>query len=195
MPNGIDSSAYSPRHTQRAPKVREHRAIYLGRLDPQKGVDTAIRAVAETSRLSLTVVGDGRDRERLERLSQRLDVTERIFFMGQLSAPEVRSQLASADVVLLPTRRKEGLPMVLLEAAAAGIPAVTTPSASVPADILATGRVAVVPERDSRALIDATARAIRLPVGSYLPARYESDRYIAEHVHALRNLVAKAKTK
>jgi len=195
MPNGIDSSAYQPRRTERRPSGRERHALYLGRLDPQKGIDTAIHAVAESSGLSLTVVGDGRDRRRLEQLSRQLKVTERVLFTGQLGAPEVRSELQRADVMLLPTRRKEGLPMVLLEAAAAGVPAVTTPSASVPEDILATGRVAVVPERDRRALIEATVRAIELPADPYLPARYESDRYIADHVDALRNLANKAKKK
>ncbi|MAN44738.1 MAG: hypothetical protein CMF04_00820 [Hyphomonas sp.] len=193
MPNGIDASEYPPRPAGQSQGNHEHRALYLGRLDPQKGVDTAIRAVAEYPGLSLTVGGDGRDRGRLERLSQQLEVTHRVSFRGRLDAAEVRSELQNADVLLLPTRRKEGLPMVLLEAAAAGVPAITTPAASVPEDILATGRVAVVPANDRRALIDATVRATDLPVTTYLPPRYEAERYIADHVHALCRLVSKAK--
>lgn len=85
----------------------------IGRLEPQKGFDTLIRALAEIEGATLMVVGEGSERRALEHLARDLHVADRIVWMGWSDDP--RSYLASFDVFALPSRF-EGFPLVVLEA-------------------------------------------------------------------------------
>src|SRR5206468_10350856 len=82
---------------------------YVGRLVPEKGVDTLLQALAENRahRWHLTVVGDGPDRERLERLASDLRLAARVRWTGALPPEEVPKLWPELDVLVLPAR---GLP-------------------------------------------------------------------------------------
>src|SRR5256712_8460535 len=81
----------------------------VGRLVPEKGVDTLLQALAENRahRWHLTVVGDGPDRERLERLASDLRLAARGRRTGALPPEEVPKLWPELDVLVLPAR---GLP-------------------------------------------------------------------------------------
>src|SRR2546425_238853 len=81
----------------------------VGRLVPEKGVDTLLQALAENRahRWHLTVVGDGPDRERLERLASDLRLAARVRWTGALPPEEVPKLWPELDVLVLPAR---GLP-------------------------------------------------------------------------------------
>jgi glycosyltransferase involved in cell wall biosynthesis len=111
--------------------------LAVGRLVPKKGFDTLIRAIAilaETSSttadsLRLTLIGDGPERERLEQLAGELEVRDRISFAGARSEQRVREAMRGADVFALPCRvsgdgDRDGIPVVLMEAMASGVPVV-----------------------------------------------------------------------
>ena len=95
----------------------------LGRLTAQKGFDVLLEAVrrldADGVRLELLLGGEGRERADLERRATGLPVR----FTG--FEPEPRRLFARADVFALPSR-VEALPLVLVEAVSAGLPAVAT---------------------------------------------------------------------
>ncbi|MDP9164481.1 MAG: glycosyltransferase [Actinomycetota bacterium] len=95
---------------------------YLGRLSLQhKGLDTLLAALrAVPGRLA--IAGDGPDAGRLAKLARDLGVADRIDWLGY---SDPRTVFRSARVLVLPSRY-EGQPMVLLEAAAAGVPVITT---------------------------------------------------------------------
>lgn len=95
----------------------------LGRLVPIKDHPTLLRALARLPDAHLALVGDGECRADLEALARDLGVAGRAHFTGWW--PEVASALADVDVVAL-TSRNEGTPVALMEAAAAGRPAVAT---------------------------------------------------------------------
>jgi len=98
-------------------------ALAIGALSPEKQVDLAIAAVAESAEIDvLVVVGDGPERVRLEELARRV-APDRIRFLGALGDP--RTAYAAGDLVVL-TSRTEGLPAVLIEAGLAGLPVVAT---------------------------------------------------------------------
>src|SRR5216117_1689987 len=82
---------------------------YVGRLVPEKGVDTLLQALAENraDRWHLTLVGDGPDRERLERMASELRLAARIRWTGALPPEEVPKLWPELDVLVLPAR---GLP-------------------------------------------------------------------------------------
>jgi glycosyltransferase involved in cell wall biosynthesis len=110
------------------------RILFAGRLVAQKNVALALRALAELPfGFALTIVGDGPERRNLERLARRLGLLGRVTFAGHV--PDISPYLATCDIFLLPSRF-EGYPAVLIEALAAGVPVVTTPSSPAMGEIL-----------------------------------------------------------
>ena len=99
--------------------------VTVCRLVPWKGVDGLIEALPELPGARLMVVGDGPLRAALERLAAERGVAERVVFAGGVSAAGVRALLRQADVFVL-NSSYEGLPHVVLEAMAEGVPVVAT---------------------------------------------------------------------
>lgn len=97
---------------------------YVGRLHPDKGINTLVRAalscLEQGVRVRLLMVGrqDGWDASDLP-----VEMTDLVYFAGPV--PDPRAYILAADALSLPTRR-EGFPNVVLEAAALGVPTVTT---------------------------------------------------------------------
>ncbi|HEU5261150.1 MAG TPA: glycosyltransferase [Gemmatimonadales bacterium] len=134
----------------------------VGRLVPEKGVDTLLQALAEnrSARWHLTVVGDGPDRERLERLASELRLAARVRWTGALPPDELPKIWPELDVLVLPSR---GLPTwaersahVLAEALANEVTVVGTSAGATPEVIGDAG--VVVPPDDPGALAGALRR-------------------------------------
>jgi glycosyltransferase involved in cell wall biosynthesis len=110
--------------------------LAVGRLVPSKGYDmllTALATLIETvSTVRLRIVGDGPERAKLVRQAEQLGLSDRVEFLGACSIDEVRTEFARADLLVI-SSRDEGLPRTLLEAAAAGVPAVATSVGGIPA--------------------------------------------------------------
>ena len=101
-------------------------ALFVGRLVPQKDVATLLAALARTpAGVCLAVVGDGPLRGALEREAAARGIAERVAWLGARPHADVARLMAAADVFVLPSRY-EGFARVLMEAAAAGLPIVTT---------------------------------------------------------------------
>lgn len=120
IPNGIDLS--------HRPRSRGNKIIYLGRLLPQKGVTDLIQAVRRLPSAELLIVGDGSERVRLEAIANDIRVT----FTGQVPPSTVMEYLQQARVLALPAYKGDGLPNVILEAMAHGVPVVATNTAGIP---------------------------------------------------------------
>lgn len=101
------------------------KAVTVGRLIPLKRVDGLLKALKEVPDLGLVVVGDGPERPRLEQLARDLGVSNRVYFAGQRSRRETLSLMAACDLFVLNSTH-EGLPHVVLEAMALGLPVVAT---------------------------------------------------------------------
>jgi phosphatidylinositol alpha-1,6-mannosyltransferase len=116
--------------------------VCVSRLVARKGQDVLIRAlplVRERVRgARLLVVGDGPDAARLRRLARDCGVDDEVVFAGAVPAAELPAHHAVGDVFALPCRTRgggldvEGLGIVLLEAAAAGLPVVAGRSGGAP---------------------------------------------------------------
>ncbi len=119
---------------------KDKTVIAVGRLTHQKGFDLLLQAWAKTECKALgwklRIVGDGRDREKLIKLGNKLGVTDTIVFTP--NNPQVTSLMAEASVFVL-SSRYEGLPLVLLEALAVGTPAVSFNCYSGPNEIIEDG--------------------------------------------------------
>ena len=88
-------------------------------------------AVAQLSEVTLDVVGDGPSRASLREQAAAIGIADRVVFHGYMNEDGVRARLAEADVFVM-TSFAEGLPVVLMEALAAGVPAVATRIAGIP---------------------------------------------------------------
>ncbi len=120
---------------RRSDDVTPYEIVTVARLVPKKGVDTAVRAVAELVRLGrpvhYSVIGAGPERPRLEQLAAQLGIADRVAFLGALPHDHVERIMARSDAALLLCRRAadgdmDGIPVSLMEAAALGLPVVST---------------------------------------------------------------------
>ena len=116
---------------------RDHPALVtVGRLAPEKGLDTALRALALLRRnvsARLVIVGDGPDRRALEEQAASLELSEAVAFVG--SRPSGVPYLAAADAVVSASRF-EGMPTTLVEALAVGARVVATDCPTGPRELL-----------------------------------------------------------
>jgi len=102
------------------------RAVYVGRLWRHKRVDLLVKAMALLDEGYLDIVGQGPERDELERLAERLGVADRVVFHGGLSARDLAACYREATCgAYLPVREPFG--MMPLEVAAVGRPVIVTP--------------------------------------------------------------------
>jgi glycosyltransferase involved in cell wall biosynthesis len=139
--------------------------VAIGRLAEQKGFPLLIEAVAlarnTCPHLHLTLVGDGPLRADLQSRTATLGLQSHITFAGWQDEAGVRAALAAATALILPSFA-EGLPVVVMEAMAAGRPIIATSIAGVPE--LVTPDVGwLVPAGDAQALAGAIATLAATP--------------------------------
>jgi glycosyltransferase involved in cell wall biosynthesis len=140
--------------------------LHVGRLIPRKGVDRLLCGVAAATaevRLRLILVGDGPEEPRLRRLADDLGIAEHVEFRGFVDQPGLPAVYAEAEVFTFPTL-DDPFGMVLLEAAAAGLPVVASPFAGATLDLVEHGRTGFVADPDdtttwARALVDLSRDA------------------------------------
>ena len=112
---------------QREPDAAEPMVVFAGRHIPEKRVTSLVPAIAllrqRHGELRLIVLGDGPERARVQALVRELGLDEAVSVPGFVSAPEVERTLRRAACMVLPSRR-EGYGMVVIEAAALGVPSV-----------------------------------------------------------------------
>ena len=133
IPNGIDLAKFQRSadrdEVRRSFNLRPEAKVitFIGRLDEQKGLNLLLEATAhllpDVEGVEVWLVGDGPIRTELERLATKLGIDERVKFWGFQA--QVDRYLYASDIFALPSRY-EGMPIVLLEALAAGIPCVVS---------------------------------------------------------------------
>ncbi|MFE6056568.1 glycosyltransferase family 4 protein [Kitasatospora sp. NPDC056446] len=183
---GVDPAAFAPGAAAGGGReVRDRfglsgRAVVLSvaRLVPRKGQDVLIRALPLIRRAvpeaALLIVGQGPDERRLRRLADRLpqDSRDSVVFAGGRGHHELPAYYAAAEVFAMPCRTRragleaEGLGIVYLEAAAAGLPVVVGDSGGAPDAVLDGRTGAVVDGRDVRAVAEAVIRLLASPEGA-----------------------------
>ena len=166
--NGIEQSLYVGLERRPVPG----RILSIGRLVEKKGFDTLLDALDLLSERGVEfeaeLIGEGEERQALERRAAEGPSSARVRFLGALPADSVRERLARAAVFGLPCRigadgNRDALPTVLLEAQAAGVPLVSAPVGGV-AEILDQGRAGhLVPSDDPHALADILAGVLSDP--------------------------------
>ena len=136
IPNGVNVDQYPAASaadmTQFGVPTDRQVVVFVGRLHAQKGVDwmlrVAPRLLTQLPTHDLLLVGDGPERKTLQGLAAKLGIADRVHFAGW--RPDVPQILAASSMLVLPSRW-EGMPNVVLEAMATGLPVVSTRAAGV----------------------------------------------------------------
>ncbi len=170
IPNGITLKAIATA-TAAHPKV-PGRLLFVGRLEPMKGVDTLLQAFAKVRvqlpDWSLRIAGDGGERLGLQRLSARLGLDDVVTFTGMQSHDAVLKEFAEAEI-FCGLSRSEALGNVFLEAQASGCAVLATKTGGIP-DIVADGQAGLLVPVDD---VDAAATAlVRLASDTELRRRF-----------------------
>jgi glycosyltransferase involved in cell wall biosynthesis len=177
VPNGV------PCQCPRPPRDPANPSWTLGTVAlfrPRKGLEVLLESLAilvgQGERVRLRAVGDfeTRDyRDHVLALAQKLGIADRIDWTGFTS--DVPAELALIDVFVLPSRFGEGLPMVLLEAMAAGLPTVATRVEGIP-EVIRDGHDGLLVEPDD-------ARGLAAAIARFLHGQVD---WTAIRAHALR---------
>lgn len=140
LSNGVDLSQFTPgkpklkvlkkHHLQNQP----HRVLYVGRVDPEKSIGNVVTAFAgvveEVPDAELVIVGDGTDRRHLLDLVQALGIEKNVKFPGRIMPPDV-TEIYRSGTVFVTASETETQGIVLIEAAATGLPLVAVDAGAV----------------------------------------------------------------
>ncbi|MBE0669591.1 MAG: glycosyltransferase [Anaerolineales bacterium] len=137
---GIDPKKYDFSRQRR--KDRDTiKVVSIGRFVEKKGIQYGIEAMGivmkKHNNVEYIIIGDGELRDAIEKTVSRLDLGERIRLLGWKSQEEILSCMEDADILLAPSVTsedgdQEGIPVVLMEAMAMGLPVVSTRHSGIP---------------------------------------------------------------
>jgi len=159
---GVDLSKFifAPRRPRDDGKIH---LLTVARLAEKKGVEYGIRAVANVLRkypyIEYNIAGDGPLRSDLANLIDTLDINDEVKLLGWKRQEEIVELMKRADILLAPSVTsedgdQEGIPVVLMEALAQGLPVLSTQHAGIP-ELVQDGKSGfLVPERDVNALTE-----------------------------------------
>lgn len=163
---GINTENILPRQSEEKSLM----VLHVARLVEKKGTEYLIRAFAKIAPLQLgvelVIIGDGPLRGHLESLATELGLNSRIRFLGAQPHNEVLTMMNKASMLVLPSVTAqsgdaEGLGMVLLEAAALGLPLVGSIHGGIP-EVIEDGKTGFLfPERDVNVLADRMSELLK----------------------------------
>lgn len=132
--NGINEKFFADTKIKRNEGDCKNNIIFVGRLSYVKGVDILIKAFKEVEKrndnIGLTIVGDGEDREKLINLSKKLNVSDKVKFVGRQS--NVIQWLDNANIFVYPSIWEEGFGISVVEAMARGCIPITFKRGALP---------------------------------------------------------------
>lgn len=163
VPNGADVELFSPARRTSSPLVPGPYVVSFGTFAPWQGVDTMLEAVTLPQwpvDVRLVFAGDGVDRAKIERASQRL---ERVIFLGRLTQSALAAVIAGSIGGLSPQSNVKGrsntglFPLKVFETLACGVPVIVTDFPGQADLVRKNGCGIVIPPEDPRALAEAVA--------------------------------------
>lgn len=156
---GVDTQKFAPNSN----RARGRYILCVGRHTEKKGIDTLIRAFARIAGRHLEVqllqVGRGELTAKLQTLVRQLGIERQVNFLGAQPHAKVLELMQQAEIFALPSQvaksgECEGLPIVILEASACGIPVVATRHSGIPEAVIDGETGFLVAEKDHLALAD-----------------------------------------
>lgn len=178
IPLGIESPDFLSREAAAAKlkiSAKEARIVTIAELTTNKGIAYAIDAIADLKKRKMLVeyfiIGDGELRSELEAQARARNISNQVHFLGFVE--HASTYLKAFDVFVLPSV-KEGMPYVLLEAVAAGLPVVAT-------DAVDTAFCMQVPSQNAQELASGIKKLLRI----HVTAKHQRIEDMLEHTAAL----------
>jgi glycosyltransferase involved in cell wall biosynthesis len=187
---GIDTHRFdAARNGDRPPRDGPLRVVCVGTLHEVKGQRHLVEAcrllVARGIDVRCRIVGEGEDRRALQAQIAAAGLTGTVELLGAATASEVAAQLRAAHVLVAPSvptarGKREGIPVVLMEAMSSGLPVVASDLSGIP-ELVADGACGLLtPPGDAAAIADALARlhtdpALRTRLGEQGRRRVEEE--------------------
>ncbi len=199
--NGMDTQFFTP-----SPGTRSAAPLfaYVGRLKRYKGVDLILQAFSRLDRpdARLSIAGAGDYRDHLEQLASALGISDRVRFLGFISAEEKRDLLRKswASVFASP---KEGWGLTNLESQASGTPVIASDSPGLRESIQPDKTGILVPHGDPAALASAMRRVVDTPslvetmgnAGRRFAERFTWDRSAGQTLDHLQQVIQRGRQK
>lgn len=166
---GMDLNNFTFNGSEQYKARKPLKILAVGRFVEKKGFIYLIQAIAllakQNHEAELTIIGSGPLESQLKAEVKRNNIGDSILFTGQKSSDFVHNAMSQSDVVVVPsvtstTGEMEGLPVVIMEAMATGIPVVSTKHSGIPEIVLNEQTGLIVEEKNSQALADALAKLI-----------------------------------
>jgi len=166
---GIDLDKF--KFISRRPKERTT-LLFIGRLVEKKGVLDAIGAlryvVEKHPAVELRIIGEGPQKEEAQLKIEELKITDNVKFLGSLTQDDVTEEMERADIFFLPSATalngdREGLPVVVLEAQAVGLPVVSTRHTGIPEAVIDGETGFLLEEHDTRGMARRICELIENP--------------------------------
>jgi glycosyltransferase involved in cell wall biosynthesis len=162
VPLGVDLAAWPPRGPVRRDQSRPARLIHVASLNRVKDQATLLRALVSLMRLGtnfeMNVVGDDTLHGEIQSMTAQLNLSERVKFLGFLPQRRLRPFIDASDLMIVSSRHEAG-PLVMLEAAVAGVPTVGTAVGHIRE--WSPDAAASVPVGDWAGLAEAVARMLK----------------------------------
>jgi len=160
IPNGVDVARYKGKPVSAKADDKNFHIACLGRLVEAKDHENLVQAVklvveSGVTDIRVNIIGDGPLRDQIESLIKKNKLSDYISMLGNRTDIEILLQ--SHDILVLSSKR-EGFPMVILEAMSCGVPCVATAVGGVP-DIINSSNGWLVKKEDARALADGILMA------------------------------------
>jgi glycosyltransferase involved in cell wall biosynthesis len=156
------------------------RLVWAGRLVGGKGLEALLEAVGLDRRLTLDIVGDGPDRERLSALAAESGAHDRISWSGHLAdRTTYLDRLAAADIFVFPSPA-EGFPKVVLDAFAVGLPVLATRAGAL-AELADAGLVEPVARPDAASIATALGALREREPGEVVAQRDRAHAFASLH--------------
>ncbi len=208
VPNGVDTARFKP-DPEACRALRKELDVggssvwvAVGRFDPQKDYPNMLRAFARVAQESpeavLLIAGDGPLRPATEELAQELSIANRVRFLG--IRRDIPQLMNAADAYVM-SSAWEGMPNVLLEASATGLPIIAT-NVGGNREVVVDGKTGfLVLPKDPKALAQAMLRLMRMPeeerqamgkaAREHIEVNFSLDRVVDQWEALYRELLAK----
>ncbi len=197
LTNGVETSVFR-RVEGTMPESRGARIIVPRRLFAKNGVQYLVRAlplIAREAEVEAVLIGDGPERERLERLAAELGVRERVVFLGKRAHAQMPALLSSGDLAVIPSLM-EATSVAALEAMACELPVVASDVGGLPEivdDSVGGLFEAGNPESLARAVLRLLAMEDRRAIGERarerVVARWSNERLADRHLEIYTELL------
>ena len=137
--------------------------LFVGRLTEKKGLPYAIEAFSIVNKdfpdSEFRIIGGGDLEDDIKRLVNKLDLERKVIFLGAQPQTVVQEEMKNADIFVLTSVTaqngdKEGIPIVLMEAQAMGLPVISTLHSGIPEVVIDRKTGYLVPEKDIKAIVD-----------------------------------------